>query len=72
MQQNKFIFKEGEMIENIDQNVIRAEDEVKNAKEEIILSNEIVGDNDGMINKVFVCVIVMVCVLLLILLIMPS
>lgn len=60
------------MIENIDQNVVRAEEEVKNAKEEIILSNDIVGDNDGMINKVCVCVIVMVCVLLLILLIMPS
>jgi len=58
------------MIDNIDENVVKAEEEVKNAKEEIILSNEYVSDNDGMINKLCACVIVLVVVLLLIKLIM--
>ena len=65
------IFKQGEMINTIDVNVTDAESSMKKAVDEVKETNDIMGDQDGFLNKVCIAVIIVVFVLLLMIMIIP-
>lgn len=72
VQSNKMIFKQGQMINNIETNVVDSENKLKNAAEEAKETNEIYGDQDSFLNKVCIAVIIIVIVLLIMMLVLPD
>lgn len=66
------IFKQGEMVDKIDVNVLSAEDNLKNATNEIKDANDAYGDQDGMLNKVCVAVVIIVAILLIMMILLPD
>lgn len=66
------IFHQGQMINNIELNVQSAETNLEKATDEVKESNELYGDQDGLLNKVCIAVIIIVIVLLIMMVILPD
>lgn len=60
------------MVNQIELNVVTGEESLKKATEEIKDANDALGDQDGMLNKICVAVIIIVGVLLIMMILLPD
>jgi len=71
-EQNKMVFKQGEMVNSIESNITDTKNNINNAVLDLKIANETNESTGGMLNKVVYIVIGVVVLLILLSMIMPK